>query len=167
MVNLQDFYKTSLVRIDPYSASSADRINRLVGQVITRLPDEEQFGMTGSIFIGPKEAMVNLHKKSSVHPVLGRGLGENLFIKDGNYRFWFLEDLKDSSYLITLALDTWDEKSDNYIIGLIAYKMSELSYVWKVRKIPPIGSEEYERKVDEEAKRLGFAKELLAYDTQS
>lgn len=33
--------------------------------------------------------------------------------------------------------------------------------------MPPLKSEEYERSVDKEAERLGFAKELLAYDIQS
>lgn len=184
MLKLKYTYRNTIVSIVA-SYLLVKRISELFDQVTMKLPDEEQFGMIGSIFIAPKEAIVNFHKKSSSHPILGRGLSTNLFIKDGNYRLWFAKDLKDSCYLITLALDTWDEKSDDCITGLIAYKISEMSYMWKVReitpelrelekpeimpnhRIQPIGSEEYEGNVNKEVERLGFGKELLAYDTQS
>lgn len=186
MVNLQKFYRNAKVSITTYSSPSADRIKQLFNQVITRLPDEEQFGITGTILIGPEEAIVNFYRNASSISNFGLDPDTNFLINDGNFRFWFTEDLEDASYLITLVVDNLDEKSDDYIKGLIAYKISEWSYAWKIarevwhesgewaehvtilnQRTPPIRSEEYERNVDEEAERLGFAQELLVYDTQS
>lgn len=184
MVNLQKFYRNSKVRIAAYSPSLAYRIKKLFNQAITRLPNEEQFEITGTILIGPEELMTKMGV--SISSTLRFPPNINLNTSNGNCAIWYHENLKDFYYLITRRIDNLDEKSDDYIKGLTAYNIAGWSYVWKTarevwhepggfkehvtilnQRIPPIRSEEYERNVDEETKRLGFAKELLAYDTQS
>lgn len=182
MVSLDNYHAKVVVSISA-STFLANKINRLFGQVILKLPDEEQFGLSGMILIGPRELAVNFYRKITSDTKFGLGSSINLYIGNGNYALWFRGNLTDSEFLITIIIDDLDEKSDDYIKGLIAYKLSELSYGWKtISNAPPeelmnmldqtgmnspFGSEErenYERNVDEEARRLGFSEELLAYD---
>ena len=185
MLKLKYAYKNILVSMVT-SYLLVRRISELFDQITMKLPDEEQFRMMGSIFIAPKEAIVNFYKNAGSKIDPGFDITVNSVIIDGNFTCTIHKKLESWLFLITIIVDKLDEKSDDYIKGLIVYKILGWSYVWKTAKeiwhepgelkehlmilnqrIAPSGSEEYERKVDEEAKRLGFAKELLAYDTQS
>lgn len=185
MLKLKYAYKNILISMVA-SYLLVRRISELFDQITMKLPDEEQFGIIGTIFVGSRKEIVNFYKKSPSIPNFGLDKNTILSIKEGNFRIWFDTGLENFSYLITLVIDDLCARSDDYIKGLIAYKISEWSCFWKTarevhhepgeseeavtilnQKLPLIGSEEYMRNVEKEAERLGFDKELLAYDTQS
>ena len=186
MVSLETFYEN--VRVVTDNTESSIKVKKQLDKVVTRLGDEKQFDMVGSIYIGQRDLMQKFLVKSSI--VLRTGDPRNVSVKDGNNFYEICEVLEDSTCVITLVTDNLDGKSDDYIMGLIAYKFSEWSRLWrKMTEIPnwdslenseriamvnklshfkfPLGTkerEEYERSVDEEINRLGFSKEVAAYD---
>lgn len=130
MVNLQNYYENVDVIVDT-SHPLANKIKRLFDQVITKLPDEEQFRTIGTIVIGFVETIANFTKQ---HLKNITGLSSNLHINDGNCVCLFYDDLRDWEFFITLAIDNLNKKSDSHIQGLIAYKISEWSYRWKLTR---------------------------------
>ena len=68
-------------------------------------------------------------------------------------------------YVVSILTDSLADKSDDYIIGLIAYELSEMSYAWRKNKIEnghldSLETQGYEDSVVGEARRLGFGKEM-------
>ena len=63
-------------------------------------------------------------------------------------------------YVVSILTDNLSDKSDDYIIGLIAYELSVMSCAWS-------GTKKRLKQVDkndvkDEARRLGFGKEIDA-----
>ncbi|MEX2059631.1 MAG: hypothetical protein WD966_01030, partial [Nitrosopumilaceae archaeon] len=108
---------------------------------------------------------------------------------DGNCTYLFGETVDKSFYIITIIIDDLEHKSDDYIKGLIAHELAELSYAWKIaednleslKKLKPrarlvrmnqITNQdepttskkygEHEVTINQEGIRLGFEKEIKA-----
>jgi hypothetical protein len=173
-----------------------NRLNLLLDGVIARLPNEEQFLIPGRIaFLTRYVAIESLREHMQSNPSLN-----NLMLdftrpsNDGKCIFYPGETIDTSSYTIAIIVDNLHNKSDNYIKGLIAHELAEMSYMWRIvqKELPillrmkpkarqvrlgqlgkhqaPIGSEEHERKeneVNDEAIRLGFQKEISALESSS
>ena len=187
MVSLEKYYENVEVTLDGTALSN--RVKEQLDKVVEELPDEEQFGITGEIYIGQQAWIQNILVEKSTD--LQTGDPATVSAGDGNIiRGIDYENLGNSFYVATFVVDGLDIMSDDYIMGLIGYKLSEWSYVWnEISNIPdwnnlgpkerienigrlspsrfPLGNkerEEYERRVDDEAVRLGFANELAAYE---
>lgn len=186
MVSPKKYYKNVRVKLDGTALSI--RVKKQLGKVIERLPDEEQFRMRGSIYICNKDLMQNFLVKASMR--LHTGDPMTVSVRDANNIYDIREDLEDSQYATTLVTDSLDGKSEDGIMGLIAYKLSEWSRLWrKMKDIPnwedlenherkamiselfgfrfPVGTkkrEEYEKSVYDEVVRLGFKDEFHAYE---
>jgi hypothetical protein len=97
-------------------------------------------------------------------------------------------------YIITIIVDELPSRTDDYVKGLVAHELSEMSYKFRLvqnelpalRKMRPkarkimleklgfsnaaVGSPQYaehERSVNEEAIRLGFSKEIEELEKHS
>lgn len=189
MVNLQKYQKN--VRISMHNSSLlADRLIELFGQVILRLPAEEQFEIPGQINFLTKRQAIEYWDMREPH---GRkSLDFRLYPIDGNCEYSIRENVKDSNFIITIIVDNLEFKSDDYIRGLIAHEISEMSYTWRVvqgekenlKKLKPkarevrinqitkqnaaIGTkdrQEHENNIDNEARRLGFGREIEALNS--
>ena len=188
MVNTADFYKHTEVICDRYKPLGKRMIS-LLDEVVERLPDEEQFKMEGTFFIAPKESARQFWQQ------IRHNWGSNgpnfayKFYGECSYRFISIT-ISEDRYVITILVDYLDEKTDDFIKGLIAHELAEMSYAFrkmqenwdslkkmklKARQatmdqltyegVP--GSKEWqkhEEEVDNEARRLGFQKEIDALD---
>ncbi len=161
------------------------RIKFLLDEVIQGLPDEEQFQMKGQIAFYQREAAVEFWKQ--LRPQLGFGPDLLPTNRDGNCIYQFGPTIQDSFFIITIIIDNLESHSDDYIKGLITHELSEMSLHWnatqkemsslirmkpKARQIKmdqitkqnaEPGSKEYdesEKNVNDEARRLGFQKEI-------
>ena len=119
--------------------------------------------------------------------------GEVVALRDGNCEFAFLENNSQLgvTYIITIVVDELDGRTDGYIKGLIVHELSEMSSMFRIvqknfdelNKMKPkarqvmmnkltkstddADSEEYqkhEEEVNNEARRLGFEKEIDALE---
>ena len=117
--------------------------------------------------------------------------GEVVALRDGNCEFAFLENDSQLgvTYIITIVVDELDGRTDGYIKGLIVHELSEMSSMFRIvqknfnelNKMKPkarqvmmnkltkstddADSQEYqkhEEEVNNEARRLGFEKEIDA-----
>jgi|SRR6185437_1932372 len=186
MVLLEKFYENVDVELDGTALSI--RVKEQLDKVVEELPDEEQFSMPGEIYIGQQDWIQNILVEKSIDLLTGDPA--TVSAGDGNIiRGIDCENLGNSWYISTFVVDSLDKMSDDYTMGLISYKLSEWSYVWKeITNIPdwndlgreerienigrlspsrfPLGNrehEEYERSVDAEVTRLGFEDKLNAY----
>ena len=74
-------------------------------------------------------------------------------------------------YVVTIMVDNLPSKSDDYIIGLIAYELSVMSRAWQIMKkgLKGIDCWKYldRKNIKKEAKRLGFGKEIDALEAET
>ena len=185
MVSLENYYARVMVADDKTDISQ--RVKEQLDQIVDRLPDEQQFSMTGGIFIGNEERMRRFLIKVSAD--FHTGSPASVYVRNSNYSY-MINNLNNSEYYFTLVTDRLVNASDDYIRGLIAYAISMWSLFWRTaNNIPnwedlgeeermtslnavnpnrfPVGTrerEEYERRVLTEAQRLGFLNEFLAYE---
>ena len=192
------------------------RLSRLLDKVVQSLPDEEQFGVVHAIWLHTKESFIEsaeefVRKNPSLHSVkqtidevkmsmmlwqqntdpVCKALKEIGSGPDGFSLFWpaFKKTgyMGDSDCAISLIVDYYEYRTDDYIMGVIAHELAEMSYKWGILKkeIPNMikmkdkgrnarlrqltetgfrgGSDEYykhEELPNNEARRLGFRKEI-------
>ena len=189
MVNTADFYKHTTVSCDR-SHPLGKRIMSLLDEVVERLPDEEQFKITGMIRFDTRQTASEFWQQVSQQ--WGHAPDLSRVERDGNceYRFSY-SDRADDRYIITIIVNELDSRTDDYIKGLIVHELSEMSYPFRMymenwdslKKMKPKarqvmmnkftkstsdpGSEEYqdhEDEVNNEARRLGFQKEIDALE---
>lgn len=187
MVSLKTYYENVDVELDGTALSNI--VKEKLDKVIEELPDEEQFGMRGEIYIGQQAWIQNILVEKSIE--LHTGDPTTVSARDGNIIIDIREDLEESGYVITFVVDFLNEASSDHMMGLIISKLAEWSCFWReIMNIPdldnlglkekraeirnrsppsrfPLGNmarEEYERSViDAEVKRLGFEDKLIAY----
>ena len=191
MVSLSDFYDKVKVYLDN-SHSLGKRIRPLLDDVIIRLPAEEQFGMKGMIAFNTREQSVEIWDK--LKSQFGMAPDLKPINRDGNCFFTISELVEDAMFYIIIIIDDLENRSDDYIKGLIAHELAEMSHPWKLtrkeiprlRKMKPkarqiflnkltkqdfdansIEYREHEIAVNNEAKRLGFEKEIETLEMES
>ena len=185
MVNTADFYKHTMVMCDMLDPLGK-RITSLLDGVVEKLPDEEQFKITGMIRFDTRQTASEFWQQISHQ--WGHAPDFSRVERDGNceYRFSY-SDRADDRYIITIIVNELDSRTDDYIKGLIVHELSEMSYPFRMymenwdslKKMKPKarqvmmnkftkstsdpGSKEYQEHEDEvnnEAIRLGFQKEI-------
>ena len=194
MVNTADFYKHTTVSCDR-SHPLGKRIMSLLDEVVERLPDEEQFKITGLIVIDTKQIAMGLwniwrHQWKIAGPNFNLDLvGNCQYQPAGDFNNLDKRARADDRYYITIIVDNLESKTDDYIKGLIAHELSEMSCPYRklqenwdtLKKMKPaarpvmydkwtkanavLGSKEYQEHEDDinnEAIRLGFQKEIDA-----
>ena len=187
MVNTADFYKHTTVSCDR-SHPLGKRIMSLLDEVVERLPDEEQFKITGMIRFDTRQTALEFWQQFRHQWGHAPDFRVNL---DGNceYSYRWSDERIDDRYIITIIVDDLDSKTDEYIKGLIVHELSEMSYPsrklqenWdSLKKMKPKARQvmmnkwtkstdhaeskeyqEHEDEVNNEAIRLGFQKEIDA-----
>ena len=188
MVDLENFYRNVKLFID-LNHPLGQRMKPLLDEVVKGLPNEKQFQMKGRItFMTRTQA---IHYWNTLKPMVGYGPDMRPYDRDGNCTYWMSEKVESCVFIITIIVDDLNERSDDYIKGLFAHEISEMSYYWRVfqsekekllslspkarqvrmnqltkqNAVP--GSAEYkehEDAVNKEASRLGFSKEIEALD---
>jgi len=147
------------------------RVQHLVEKVILRLPEERQFESDGCMFFGTRDDAImfwdimNSVLCSDVN-LKDRLVNDYTLSPKGNC--WYGMTRGMSLYAITIMVDDFDLRSDHYIMGLIAHELAEFSFAWKnIRKklmtnyvIGSIEHADHEKKVNDEARRLGFNEEI-------
>ena len=194
MVNTTDFYKHTEIICDR-SQPIVKRIRSLLDEVVERLPDEEQFKITGLIVIDTKQIAMGLwniwrHQWNTAGPDFNLDLvGNCQYQPAGSFDNMRKLDRAADWYVITIIVDNLESKTDDYIKGLIAHELSEMSCPYRIlqenwdtlKKMKPaarpvmyakwtkdnavLGSKEYQEhevEVNNEAIRLGFQKEIDA-----
>ena len=188
MVNTADFYKHAKVswdNLDPLGK----RLMSLLDEVVERLPDEWQFKTTGMIRFDTMQTASEFWQQFSQQ----WGHAPDFRVgRDGNCEYYFsYNNRAESRYIITIIVDDLDSRTDDYIKGLIVHELSEMSYPFRklqenwdsLKKMKPKarqvmmnkftkstsdpGSKEYqdhEDEVNNEARRLGFQKEIEALE---
>ena len=170
-----------------------NRMERLLHNVVKRLPEEEQFmpWMSQGIADTAKVGEILFGTRNQLSPVweaLSKG-DAAFFVSTCQIPFHpeTLENMKrisdlapdfvipwDSNcaydndipfYVVTIVTDNLAEKSDDYIIGLIAHAISQMSYAWREKKVmsgllDSLETQGYEDNARGEARRLGFGKEM-------
>ena len=193
MVNTADFYKHTSFAAD--SSDIVKRIRSLFDEVVERLPDEEQFKIKCRLIIFPRQIAMELWKRYS-HEWKIAGPNFNLdlvgncqYQPAGSFDNMRKLDRAADWYVITIIVDNLESKTDDYIKGLIAHELSEMSCPYRklqenwdtLKKMKPaarpvmydkwtkanavLGSKEYQEHEDDvnnEAIRLGFQKEIDA-----
>ena len=188
MVNTADFYKHTTVTCDMLHPLGK-RIKSLLDEVVERLPDEEQFKITGMIRFDTRQTASEFWQQ--FRHKWGHAPDFSRVERDGNCEYSFsYSDRADSRYIITIIVHDLDSRTDDYIKGLIVHELSEMSYPFrmymenwdslkkmkpkarlimenrltKVMYDEPEGKEyqEHEVEVNNEAIRLGFQKEIEA-----
>src|SRR6185437_4267294 len=104
------------------------RIRGILDDTITRLPNEEQFGIKGQINFFPRLAAIEFWNYHASQLRFGPDMSIPM---DGNCTHQLAENVENSGFIITIIVDDLDNKYDGYIGGLIAHEISELSYAWK------------------------------------
>ena len=189
MVNTANFYKHTMVMCDMLNPLGK-RITSLLDDVVEKLPDEEQFKITGMIRFDTRQTASEFWQQISHQ--WGHAPDFSRVERDGNceYRFSY-SDRADDRYIITIIVNELDSRTDDYIKGLIVHELSEMSYPFRklqenwdsLKKMKPKarqvmmnkftkstsdpGSKEYqdhEDEVNNEAIRLGFQKEIEALE---
>ena len=188
LVNPKKFYEHVKILNSILDTELGIRISELLEKVIRRLPDEEQFKMKGIISISTRDQAMELWKLTG--PKFG--ISPNFdFPFDGNCSYEVGETIDYSKFIITIVVDNLVEKSDDYIIGLFAHELAEMSYPYRkimensdsLKKLKPRAREvmmnkiihqsdsitdkehqKHENEVNNEAARLGFEKEIIAMD---
>jgi len=185
MVSKSSFYDYVKVHLDK-DQSLGKRIQSLLDNIVERLPDEEQFQIKGVIGFNSREQALEFwnHMKNSSFMIPDLSSTN----KNGNCTYNLAETIEDSNFIITIIVDELNERSDEYVKGLIAHEISEMSYAWRntkamqpqLRKLKPkareiildriihhnapIGSKEHQKHedaVNQEAIRLGFENEII------
>ena len=187
MVNTADFYKHTKVFCDILHPLGK-RIKSLLDEVVERLPDEEQFKITGMIRFDTRQTALEFWQQFRHQ----WGHAPDFRVRlDGNceYSYKWSDERIDDRYIITIIVDYLDSRTDDYIKGLIAHELSEMSCPYRklqenwdtLKKMKPaarpvmydkwtkanavLGSKEYQEHEDDvnnEAIRLGFQKEIDA-----
>ena len=193
MVNTADFYKHTQVSCDT-SQPLGKKLISLLDDVVEKLPDEEQFKITGMIRFDTRQTASEFWQQISHQ--WGHAPDFSRVERDGNceYRFSY-SDRADDRYIITIIVNELDSRTDDYIKGLIVHELSEMSYPFrmymenwdslkkmkpkarlimenrltKVMFDEPEGKEyqEHETEVNNEAIRLGFQKEIEALEASN
>ena len=187
MVNTADFYKHTEVICDR-SHPLGKRIMSLLDEVVERLPDEEQFKITGMIRFDTRQTALEFWQQFRHQWGHAPDFRVNL---DGNceYSYRWSDERIDDRYIITIIVDYLDSRTDDYIKGLIVHELSEMSYPsrklqenWdSLKKMKPKARQvmmnkwtkstdhaeskeyqEHETEINNEAIRLGFQKEIEA-----
>ena len=199
MVNTADFYKHTDVICDRLQPI-VKRIMSLLDEVVERLPDEEQFKITGLIVIDTKQIAMGLwniwrHQWNTAGPDFNLDLvGNCQYQPAGSFYNMRKLDRAADWYVITIIVDNLESKTDDYIKGLIAHELSEMSCPYRIlqenwdtlKKMKPaarpvmyakwtkdnavLGSKEYQEHEDDinnEAIRLGFQKEIEALEASN
>ena len=190
MVNTADFYRHTEVICDR-SHPLGKRIMSLLDEVVERLPDEEQFKITGMIRFDTRQTALEFWQQ--FRHQWGHAPDFSPVERDGNCEYYFsYNNRAESRYIITIIVDDLDSRTDDYIKGLIVHELSEMSYPFrmymenwdslkkmkpkarlimenrltKVMFDEPEGKEyqEHETEVNNEAIRLGFQKEIEALE---
>ena len=99
----------------------------LLDEVVERLPDEEQFKITGMIRFDTRQTALEFWQQFRHQWGHAPDFRVNL---DGNceYSFKWSDERIDDRYIITIIVDDLDSKTDEYIKGLIVHEFSEMSY---------------------------------------
>ena len=197
MVNTTDFHKH--VSVEGVLPRLAKRSMTLLNEVIERLPDEEQFKITGLIRFDTKQTALDFYEKNRttfwkhLHPSLELerpAVQWEGFNGNCQYVYETSERSRDiDEYFITIIIDYFDNKTDDFIKGVIVHELSEMSYPCRkyldnwpsLKKMKPDPRlvwmeqwtkynpdpyskqcQEHEANVDNEAIRLGFQKEIDA-----
>ncbi len=162
----------------------------LLDEVAERLPDEEQFKITGMIRFDTRQTASEFWQE--FRHKWGHAPDFSPVERDGNCEYYFsYNNRAESRYIITIIVDDLDSRTDDYIKGLIVHELSEMSYTCRkllenldsFKKMKPKarqvmmnkftkstsdpGSKEYqdhEDEVNNEARRLGFQKEIDALE---
>ena len=178
------------------------RMNRLLHNVVRRLPEEEQFmpwankkthdSVVAEFLIGTRlllgkcwydlsrgdtsmfmenglgfmpDTLQNMMRISSLAPDCMRQLWDNHCAYDLEIPFYAVTIVTDETPTKHNKLQTLPEKSDDYIIGLIAHAISQMSYPWRERQVMMgLLDSHTEDSVMGEARRLGFRKEIDALE---
>ena len=193
MVNTADFYKHTMVACDMLDPLGK-RITSLLDEVVDRLPDEEQFKITGMIRFDTRQTASEFWQQFS--HTWGHAPDFSRVERDGNCEYSFsYSNRADDRYIITIIVNDLDSRTDDYIKGLIVHELSEMSYPFrmymenwdslkkmkpkarlimenrltKVMFDEPEGKEyqEHEVEVNNEAIRLGFQKEIEALEVEN
>jgi hypothetical protein len=162
------------------STELGKRLKSLLYEVISKLPEEEQFHTPGIIAFLYRWEAIQLfpHSKGFADfSMLGRVA--NCVVAMNN-------ETNEVQYIITIIIDKLHSMPDAYIKGLIAHELGEMSFMvgayiihkpdfrkmsvndrksWQRKFLPQgnIGSSEnleHERLANQEAIRLGFSEEL-------
>ena len=190
MVNT-DFYKHTRVWIWDKFDPLGKRIKSLLADVVEKLPDEEQFKIRGEIRFETRRTALEFWQEFrhqwGRHPDFGR------VERDGNCEWSFSHSHRaDHRYIITIIVDCLASKTDDYIKGLIVHELSEMSYPYRklqenwdsLQKMKPRARQvmmdkltkstsdagpnqeylDHEKEVNNEARRLGFQKEIDALE---
>tara|TARA_B100001123_G_C15100815_1_gene943506 strand:+ start:286 stop:825 length:540 start_codon:yes stop_codon:yes gene_type:complete len=154
---------------------SCNRLNRLLHVVVSRLPDEKQFHISGGFMFSRIDNLEEIWEAfdSLVPQEWKTTISSSSFAPDPEILMkiqadgvckWVF-DAVPPFYVVSILADRVEQKSDDYVIGLIAYFISQMSYSWRALQsnetIQSVGDAEYK----EEARRLGFAKEIQILDS--
>ena len=194
MVNTADFYKHTDVICDRLQPI-VKRIMSLLDEVVERLPDEEQFKIKCRLIIFPRQIVMELWKLySPIWKIAGPDFNLDLvgncqYHPAGSFNNLDKRDRADDRYVITIIVDNLESKTDDYIKGLIAHELSEMSCPYRIlqenwdtlKKMKPAARpvmygkwtkanavpeskeyQEHEDDINNEAIRLGFQKEIDA-----
>ena len=194
MVNIDDFNKHANFLCDE-SDPDVKIIKSLFDEVVERLPDEEQFKITGLIVIDTKQIAMGLwniwrHQWNTAGPDFNLDLvGNCQYQPAGSFDNMRKLDRAADWYVITIIVDNLESKTDDYIKGLIAHELSEMSCPYRIlqenwdtlKKMEPADRpvmyakwtkadavpeskeyQEHEDDINNEAIRLGFQKEIDA-----
>ena len=183
MVSLEKFYENVEERF--HNEVIKEKFKPLLDDVIGRLPDEPQFLKIDEIYFAPKSRV--LEYLISVYPEKNFTKEWVPEGGDGDCQTGFSEDGDISKCIISLLTDYLQDKKDDYIKGVIIHEICHMIYLWnllqkeklnfaklslKAKKIRlnqigqtdiKAGSKEYyekEKKVNAEAKKLGYEKEI-------
>ena len=190
MVSLEKFYEN--VNIAPENDELTIILKPLYDDVVTRIPPEPQFQTKGMIMFGSRNYIVE--KWNTFDHMFGNPPDMRPANREGNCKMVPTRDGELGTYIISIVTDFFDKKTDDYIKGLIIHEFSEMSYAWRqMKKEKPtylkLGSEnkdvmlerifgslfevesaeyfEKEKKVNGEAIRLGFEKEITALESDN
>ena len=186
MVDLENFYRNVKLFID-LNHPLGQRMKPLLDEVVKRLPNEKQFQMNGRITFMTRTQAIEFW--NILKPKVGYGPDMAPRGRDGNCTYSMSEKVESCGFIITIIVDNLNERSDDYIKGLFAHEISEMSYIWgvfqsdkekllslspkarqvrmnqltKQNAVPGTAEyEEHEDAVNNEARRLGFSKEIEA-----
>ena len=193
MVNTADFYKHTSFAAD--SSDIVKRIRSLLDEVVERLPDEEQFKIKCRLIIFPRQIVMELWKRySPIWKIAGPNFNLDLvgncqYQPAGSFNNLDKRARAGDRYVITIIVDNLESKTDDYIKGLIAHELSEMSCPYRIlqenwdtlKKMKPAARpvmydkwtkanavpeskeyQEHEDDINNEAIRLGFQKEIDA-----
>ena len=112
MVNTADFYKHTTVSCDR-SHPLGKRIMSLLDEVVERLPDEEQFKITGMIRFDTRQTALEFWQQFRHQWGHAPDFRVNL---DGNCEYSFsYSNSADDRYIITIIVNDLDSSTDDYI----------------------------------------------------